>query len=198
MQSRARHRRSAPKIDEQAARQVAACFLAAKDGRHNTLVRAAYEQLELQTDRLLHRVIRSWRRRPLRLVSTSASTNPYNSERELIDSVHTTGILEIPPVERGRRHPLLDCRPGGSYDRFRALHDVVGHVVPQFGFDRDGEFAAWRVQDRHYRGLARWAVATELHAQHSVRWSTGDLAELKATLIDQRLLRASALAWPDR
>jgi hypothetical protein len=156
-------------------------------------VLAAYQQLEQQTDRLLLRVLRAWPHKPLRLVSTR-STNPYDSDLELIDSVGATATLEIPPVDRDRRHPLLDCRQGGAYDRFRALHDLMGHVVPRFGFDRNGEFAAWRVQDGHYRGLARWALATELHAQHSVRWTTGELAELKATLIDQHVLRISALA----
>ena len=70
----------------------------------------------------------------------------------------------------------------------------MGHVLPGFGFDRDGEFAAWIEQDRHYRGLARAALATELHGQHSVRWSTGELAEPKAVLIDRGILRASVTA----
>jgi hypothetical protein len=191
MQSRERDRRSGLMVDECAARQVAACFLASEVSSRDSLLLAAYAQLETQTDRLLRRVLRAWGPRALRIVSTAVA-NPYDSDRELIDSVDETATLEIPPVDRDRWHPLLDCQPGGSYDRFRALHDLLGHVVPRFGFDRDGEFAAWRAQHHHYRGLARWALATELHAQHSVRWTTGDLAELKATLIDRQLLRKSA------
>jgi hypothetical protein len=42
-----------------------------------------------------------------------------------------------------------------------------------------------------YTGLARWALATELHAQHSVLWTSGQLAELKATLLSPDLLLAS-------
>jgi hypothetical protein len=62
-------------------------------------------------------------------------------------------------------------------------------VGPCLGFDRDGEFAAWLTQERLYDGLARWALATELHAEHSVRWTTGTLADHKATLVDRDLLK---------
>ena len=90
--------------------------------------------------------------------------------------------------ERDRRHPLLGCDLGGAYDRFRAVHDIVGHVGPCLGFDRDGEFAAWLTQEQLYDGLARWALATELHAEHSVRWTTATLSDHKAALIDRDLL----------
>jgi hypothetical protein len=177
-------------VDEHAARAVAACYLASDDRSADPLVRAAYQQLEAQTDHLLQRLVRAW---PggLRLVST-ALESPYGSDDDLLVAVPTTGTLEIPRVARSRRHPLLGNSPGGPYDRFRAVHDLLGHVHHRFGFDRDGEFAAWLAQDRHHHGLARWALATELHAQHSVLWSTGELAEPKATLIDTRILRASA------
>jgi hypothetical protein len=82
----------------------------------------------------------------------------------------------------------MGCEVGGAYDRFRAVHDIIRHVVPGLGFDRDGEFAAWLVQERLYRGLARWALATELHGEHSVRWTTGVLSDHKATLLDRGLL----------
>src|SRR6266850_459379 len=77
---------------------------------------------------------------------------------------------------------VLESRTG-------AVHDIVGHVIPRFGFDRDGEFAAWKLQERLHRGLARWALATELHAEHSVRWTTGSLSDHKAMLLDGKLLQ---------
>ena len=57
------------------------------------------------------------------------------------------------------------------------------------GFDRDGEFAAWRHQERLHTPLARQALATELHGRHSVCWTTGQFAEPKAVLLDPRLIR---------
>jgi hypothetical protein len=80
---------------------------------------------------------------------------------------------------------------GGSYDRFRAVHDVLGHARLQLGFDRDAEFSAWRAQELFHSPLARRALATELHGQHSVRWTTGEFAAPKATLLDESLVRHS-------
>jgi hypothetical protein len=80
---------------------------------------------------------------------------------------------------------------GGTYDRFRAVHDIVSHAWRGYGFDRHGEFSAWLTEDRMYTGLARWALATELHAEHSVLWTTGTVAEHKAVLLPPTLLRDS-------
>ena len=187
-------RRPALFVDEHTARQVAECLLTSANATQDPVVRAAYDQLERQTDSLLHHLHVGW---PGTLhIAATRLTTPYDNHRELVDAVRRTNTLEIPAVEGGRTHPLLGGQPGDPYGRFRALHDLLGHVVPGFGFDRDGEYSAWRSQHLHYRGLARWALATELHAQHSVRWTTGELAELKAVLIDCRLLQRSLSASP--
>jgi hypothetical protein len=78
---------------------------------------------------------------------------------------------------------------GGDYDRFRAVHDALGHARTRRGFDRDGEFVAWRTQERFHSPLARRALATELHGQHSVRWTTGDAARPKVFLLEAALVR---------
>jgi hypothetical protein len=44
------------------------------------------------------------------------------------------------------------------------------------------------IQERFYGRLAKWALATELHAEHSVRWTTGNLSDHKALLLDRGLL----------
>ena len=79
----------------------------------------------------------------------------------------------------------------GEYDRFRAVHDVLGHAGLGLGFDRHGEFAVWLYQERFHSPPARRALATELHGQHSVYWTTGHMAEPKAVLLDPELLRRS-------
>jgi hypothetical protein len=163
----------------------------------------AYDQLERQSDAIFARLTGS--DRPLHRgfrVEFTLCESPYHSDDELVGAVRTHGVLEITTSarERDRRHPLLGCDLGGSYDRFRAVHDLIGHVGPSLGFDRDGEFAAWLTQERLYDGPARWALATELHAEHSVRWTTGTLSDHKATLIDRDLLDkvrdASSTALP--
>lgn len=177
-------------VDETAARRVADAFLAGAGVAAPGVVRAAYRQLVDQTDALLHHLATRWGRRPLRIAWTRV-VDPYDDDIELIAAVRATATLEVPRLDRARRHPLLGGDPGGPYDRLRALHDLVGHVLPGFGFDRDGELSAWCLQDRLHHGLARWALATELHAHHSVLWTTGELAEPKALLLEPSLLRAS-------
>jgi len=122
--------------------------------------------------------------------------HPDDDAWELIRSVREHRLLEVVTVasDRDRRHPLVGSEAGGAYDRFRAVHDILGHARMGLGFDRDGEFAAWRAQARLHRPLARWALATELHGRHSVLWTTGHLAEPKAILLDPRLLRRSVAA----
>jgi hypothetical protein len=184
-------RESPRRVDPDLAREVAVRFQAARNDQTNRTVRAAYDQLARQSDAIFARLTAPDRRflRGLRVEFTRCEC-PYDSDEELVRSARTQGVLEITTSarERDRRHPLLGCDRGGTYDRFRAVHDIVGHVVPCLGFDRNGEFAAWLTQERLYDGLARLALATELHAEHSVRWTTGTLSDHKATLLDWELL----------
>jgi len=183
------------KVDQELAREAADVFLTAHSAARDVTVLTAYRQLEHQSDDALARVTGS---HPFRVVFTEC-LSPYASDHEMIGAVRQSGVLEITCAagEPDRRHPLMGCEPGGAYDRFRALHDLVGHVLPGFGFDRDGEFAAWVTQDLLYTGLAGWALATELHAEHSVRWTTGDMCDHKATLLPRHLVfRARRGATP--
>jgi hypothetical protein len=116
--------------------------------------------------------------------------SPYRDAQELIASVRELRTLEVTTVavDPDRRHPLMSNNRGGDYDRFRAVHDAIGHARLQLGFDRNGEFTVWLAQERFHSPLARRALATELHGQHSVRWTTGEIAEPKAILLEQALL----------
>ena len=118
---------------------------------------------------------------------------PYRDAHELIDSVRNDRLLEVTTVatDPHRRHPLMDSTMGGAYDRFRAVHDILGHAGLGRGFDRHGEFAVWLYQERFHSPRARPALATELHAQHSVFWTTGIMAEPKAVLLEPELVHRS-------
>ena len=54
-----------------------------------------------------------------------------------------------------------------------------------------GEYETWRFQERFHSTLACRALATELHAEHSVLWTSGTFADHKAVLLDPASLRAS-------
>jgi hypothetical protein len=153
------------------------------------MVQAAYRALELQSDRAFAHLTQGDPLRSVRVVFTRCAT-PYESDQEMIAAVRSSRRLEVATcgIERDRLHPLLGCEFGGAYDRFRAVHDIVGHVMPGHGFDPDGELRAWLSQERLYVGLARLALGTELHGEFSVRWITGEVADHKATLLDRRVL----------
>jgi hypothetical protein len=85
------------------------------------------------------------------------------------DEPESIEIVTTVATDSDRRHPLMESDAGGAYDRFRAVHDILGHARLKLGFDRDGESAAWQFQEQFHSPLARRALATELHGQHSVR-----------------------------
>jgi hypothetical protein len=162
--------------------EMAEAFIAARTTA-DPLVALAYRELEMQTDRQYKALTDP--SGPYRLTVTSTGQLiPYTDAEELIDSVLATRTLEVTTSAADRAHPLLDGAVGGAYYRFRAVHDLVGHVATGFGFDKDGEYSAWLVQRIAYTGLARWAARTELHAEISALWTTGQFADHKAVLID--------------
>jgi hypothetical protein len=181
-------------VDPAAGRAVAAAYTDAPTTR-DPLVAAAYAQLVTESDQLFQHLTSPDRPDRVHIAFTTCPM-PYADAHELMSSVDHDRLLEVTTVatKRDRHHPLMDNDLGGAYDRFRGVHDVLGHARLRVGFDRDGEFATWRSQERFHSPLARRALATELHGQHSVLWTTGDLAEPKAILLDPRLLRRSVTA----
>jgi hypothetical protein len=177
------------RVDPVVAHEVASAYLDATD-RHDPVTVMAFAQLANESDGLFRWITQPGRARALRVFFTTSAT-PYRDAQELIESVTEFRTLEITTVARDpdRRHPEMGNELGGSYDRFRAVHDALGHGRMQLGFDRDGEFAVWLAQERFHSPLARWALASELHGQHSVRWTTGEIAEPKAMLLEPALLR---------
>lgn len=179
------------RVDPTVAHEIASAYIDAPN-RRDPLTAPAYAQLAAESDRLYRRITSPDRPDPVRVFFTTCPT-PYRDAQELIASVVGDRILEVTTVATDplRRHPLMDSEQGGAYDRFRAVHDVLGHGWLGVGFDRDSEFAAWLTQERFHSALARRALATELHGQHSVRWTTEQVAEPKAILLDPGLLRRS-------
>ncbi len=144
----------------------------------------AYKQLQVETDHLFSLVTRSASNRAARVVFTRC-VQPYESDEELIFAVRAEGTLEITSAATAgqRLHPLLDCEFGGAFDRFRAVHDLIGHAWCGYGFDLDDECAAWSAQDHLHRGLARFALATELYGVNAARAIIGEPPDLRALLL---------------
>jgi hypothetical protein len=177
------------RVDQTVAREIAAAYVEATD-RCDPLTVAAFAQLVAETDHLFRWLTASSHPMGLQVCFTTCAT-PYCDAQELISSVAEFRTLEVTTVavDRDRRHPLMGNENGGSYDRFRAVHDALGHAKLRLGFDRDAEYAVWLSQERFHSPFACRALATELHGQHSVRWTTGEIAAPKAILLEESLLR---------
>lgn len=179
-----------PGVDAACVSQVSATFRDTKSQLGDAMVTAAYSELQRQSDRLFSAL--TGPSGAVRVVFTPCPA-PYQSDQELIGAVRSTRVLEVTSavVDLDRRHPQLGGDMGGPYDRFRAVHDLVGHVAFGYGFDQEGEYQAWRAQCPMFSGLARWALATELHGENSVLCDTGQMADHKAILLPPDLLRRS-------
>jgi hypothetical protein len=162
---------------------LAAWHLESQSAQDDPRVIAAYNQLVRQTDRLFQLLTDFTSPRGIN-VSFTFLRQPYRSDGELIAAIVNDRRFEVSVAasDRYRLHPLLDCRPGGSYDRFRAVHDIIGHAFGHRGFDAEGEYSAWRHQNSLHGGLARLALATELRAEHAVLRETGEFGEHKALI----------------
>lgn len=172
-------------MSSQTVTAVGELYLGARSAPRDPQVVRAYEHLQVETDRLFWTLVGRPSPDAFRVAFTRCLA-PYSTDRELIVSVRASRVLEITTaaVSREPIHPVLDCGYGGPFDRFRAVHDLIGHARAGFGFDLDDELAAWRVQDRMHGPLARRALATELVGVNCARSIVGESPGHKAMLLD--------------
>ncbi|MGO8859182.1 MAG: hypothetical protein ACLQRH_00205 [Acidimicrobiales bacterium] len=168
-----------------AATDIGEWYLRARSAHRDDGVIGAYRELQTETDRLFVRLTQAGESTAVRVAFTGC-LEPYSSDQELIAAVRTRRTLEVTSaaVHRCRLHPLLDCDFGGGFDRFRAVHDLVGHAWCGFGFAFAAERAAWLVQHGMHGPRARLALAAELLGVNAARSILGEPPELKALLLD--------------
>jgi hypothetical protein len=159
-------------------------YLHSQSAHHDARVIEAYKQLQVETDRLFSLLCGDRGSATMRVVFTRCA-KPYETDEELISAARIGRTLEITSasIAGERLHPLLDCEFGGAFDRFRAVHDLIGHVWCGLGFDLGDECAAWSVQDRLHGDIARTALATELLGVNAARSILNEAPDLKALLL---------------
>jgi hypothetical protein len=167
-------------------------YLHSPSAHRDARVIEAYRRLQVETDHLYTLLTADSGRWAVRVAFTRC-VQPYESDEELIAAVRANGTLEITTAAavRERLHPLFGCEFGGAFDRFRAVHDFIGHAWCGYGFDLDDECAAWSAQDRLHSGLARFALATELYGVNAARGLVGEAPELRALLLAPSTWRSS-------
>jgi hypothetical protein len=159
-------------------------YLHSQSAHRDARVIEAYKQLQVETDCLFSLLCGDTGGDTVRVEFTRC-VKPYETDEELIFAARSCGTLEVTSAATaGRRlHPLLDCEFGGAFDRFRAVHDLIGHASCGLHFDLEDECAAWSVQDRLHGDLARSALATELFGVNAARGLLHEPPDLKALLL---------------
>ena len=116
------------RVDHAVAHEVAAAYLDATD-RREPLAVTAFAQLVKESDRLFRWITGPDRLGVVQVVFTRCET-PYRDAHELVQSVRDFRTLEVTTVaaHSDRRHPAMGNEIGGAYDRFRAVHDVLGQA----------------------------------------------------------------------
>ncbi len=147
----------------------------------------AYRNLVRETDHIYQRLISATGLK----VDYVDEFEPYNSADEMCAEVRYTGTLRIGTIAvQSNIHPILAATRGGSYDRFRAVHDVLGHLALGSGFDRNGEYAAWIFQSAAYSDATWRAAGTLLHGENAVLWTTGLFAKHRIGILPSTCLIA--------
>jgi hypothetical protein len=171
------------RVASSTAATVGEWYLHSRSDHRDSRVVEAYRQLQRETDLLFTLLTRGGCHKAIRVAFTRCA-QPYQSDQELIVAARTKGTLEITSAATAgeRLHPLLDCAFGGALDRFRAVHDMIGHAWCGYGFTLADECAAWSAQDLLHAGLARFAFATEIYGVNAARAVAGEAPDLRALL----------------
>jgi hypothetical protein len=96
--------------EDAAVADVGAAYLDQRSNAHDPLIVTAYAHLQTETDRLFADVVNPAQPMPVRIAFTRCR-EPYQSDRELIEACHSSGVLEITTAatNASRIHPLLGC-----------------------------------------------------------------------------------------
>ena len=133
----------------------------AKD--YDDLMEKAYRQLAKETDE-------QFKQLPYNFSYHRAGEGDYKSSKEMMADVHGNKHLYV--FQGGDPHDFLnriDKATGlNENEKFRAVHDLLGHGIYGNQFGPKGEELAYAVHQQMYSPLARLAMASETRGQNSL------------------------------
>ena len=130
---------------------------------YDDLMEKAYRQLAKETDEQFQRL-------PYNFSYHRAGEGDYRSSREMMADVHGNKHLYV--FQGGDPHDFLnrlDKATGlNENEKFRAVHDLLGHAIYGNQFGPRGEEVAWAIHQQMYSPLARLAMTAETRGQNSL------------------------------
>ncbi len=146
----------------------------------------AYHAMREETLRQFDHMTSPRKRGGLGLDVQVTKQDPYGSQgvnsvvREFRDDVVNRNQMKVLATSETGGHPVFSDEEN---DKFRAVHDVYGHLGSGRGVDFDGEEAAYQKHSRMFSPLARGAMATETRGQNSALRLAGSFQDQKVGML---------------
>ena len=115
--------------------------------------------------------------------------DPYDNFIEMYEDYTENKTIKILKTEVTGGHPFFTNEQN---DKFRAVHDLFGHLATGRGFDRHGEEAAYQAHKSMFSETAAKAAATELRGQNSYLLEKGDFGPQKLILLPESMRKGLA------
>lgn len=133
----------------------------AKD--YDDLMEKAYRQLAKETDAQFQAL-------PFNFSYHRGGEGNYSGTRELLEDIHGNKHMYV--FQGGDKHDFLnkvdDVTGLNENEKFRAVHDAMGHAIYGNEFGPLGEEKAWAIHQQMYSPLARLAMTAETRGQNSL------------------------------
>lgn len=144
---------------------------------YDDLMEKAYRQLAKETDEQFQQL-------PYNFSYHRSGEGNYNGAMDMASDVHGNKHLYV--FQGGDRHDFLNRMDKASglneNEKFRAVHDLLGHAIYGNQFGPKGEEIAWAVHQQMYSPLARLAMTAETRGQNSLVNYSPLNANLKAEI----------------
>lgn len=175
-------------VHEPASRRIADAYDAMPEFDKHAL--PAYHAMRDETRRQFDHMTKPRSRGGMGINVEVTQQDPYGSKGansiigELRDDVMNNNRIKVMSTATTGEHAVFS---NDDNDKFRAVHDVFGHLGSGRGIDMHGEEAAFQKHSRMFSPLARQAMATETRGQNAALHKHGEFQEQKIGLLPTRM-----------
>jgi len=160
---------------------------------YDDLMEKAYRQMAKETDDQFQKL-------PYNFSYHRAGEGNYNGAMDMASDVHGNKHLYV--YQGGDPHDFLNRMDKASglneNEKFRAVHDLLGHAIYGNQFGPRGEEMAWAVHQQMYSPLARLAMTAETRGQNSMVNYSPLNVKVKSAIAGLDELEAQALRKGDK
>lgn len=143
----------------------------------------AYDQLKSEVERQFEML------RELGITVEFVDYDPYDGFHSMRKDVVDNKRLKVMKTSVTGSHPYWD---DDTNDKFRAVHDVFGHLATGRGFDRHGEEAAYQAHKSMMPEAVHGVLAWETRGQNAFVLDRGDFPPQKAGILPDELAKRLA------